>query len=329
MIKKTIKLLFILIFLINFVFFLRMNIVLAQVDTSTSFTISYPPFAEAENIADLVIKLYNYALGISGTLAVIMIVYGGLKYLSSPGNPSALTDAKDIIYNAVFGIVILTGAFLVLNTINPSLTKLKIRPGNITPLAPVASSTSVLPGNGDILLQTYAAQLSFHANITDVGDCGNGNANASANLRDVAQGNLPMVCSHGCSNIRPNGCSPGGGSNITLDQTMLNALVMLYSENQQSGSFIINSLASGDHRNGSYHYAGKAVDLDSSSKVLAAWNSVVNYLKDRGATRAFCEAYIDTNSNGKYDAGEQNGQIDCEAMLLNPKARNTHIHAQW
>ncbi len=100
--------------------------VLAQSDPS-SFTLEYPKFLddEEQTPAQFVENFYLYALGISGTLAVVMIVFGGVKYVTSAGNVSARTDALDIIKSAVWGIVLLGGAYLILNTINPQLTQLK------------------------------------------------------------------------------------------------------------------------------------------------------------------------------------------------------------
>lgn len=88
-------------------------------------TLTYPPFASAGSPAAFVSQLYNYALGIAGTLAIMMIVYGGIKYIVSSGNTSAQSDAKDIITSAIWGIVLLAGAYLVLSTINPEIVLLK------------------------------------------------------------------------------------------------------------------------------------------------------------------------------------------------------------
>ena len=98
--------------------------------TQSSFQLTFPQFLDqnsdqyANTPGTLVGRLYTYALGLSGTLAVIMIVYGGVKYVASGGSVAARSDALDIIKNAVWGIVLLGGAYLILNTINPDLTRL-------------------------------------------------------------------------------------------------------------------------------------------------------------------------------------------------------------
>ena len=83
------------------------------------------PWSEITSLADLVQKIYSIALGLVGVLALGMIIFGGLRYATSVGNPSAQTDARKIITQAIWGVVLLLSAYLILNTINPELVKLK------------------------------------------------------------------------------------------------------------------------------------------------------------------------------------------------------------
>ena len=48
-----------------------------------------------------------------GGIAVIMIVVGGLRYVVSAGNPSAVNDAKNTILYAVIGLVIAASAYAI------------------------------------------------------------------------------------------------------------------------------------------------------------------------------------------------------------------------
>jgi len=116
--------------------------------------LGYPPFTQATGPADFIQKLYDYALSIAGTLAVVMIVYGGVKYVVSAGSVSAQSDARDIIKNAVWGIVLLGGAYLVLKTINPQLVGLK-EPG-LEPLTAPPAPTSLYQGSYNSLTQKEA-----------------------------------------------------------------------------------------------------------------------------------------------------------------------------
>ena len=67
---------------------------------------------------------YNFALGIAGVLALGAIVYGGILYAASMGNPSKQSEGKAWIWSALTGILLLGGAYLVLYTINPNLVNL-------------------------------------------------------------------------------------------------------------------------------------------------------------------------------------------------------------
>ena len=66
---------------------------------------------------------------IGGIVVFSRIIYGGLKYIFAAGSVSAQSDAKDVIAQAIWGLLLLLGAFLVLNTISPNLTQIK-EPGS-------------------------------------------------------------------------------------------------------------------------------------------------------------------------------------------------------
>ncbi len=84
---------------------------------------------------------YVWALSISGVLAFGIIVYGGVKYMVSWGNPSGESDAKEWIKSALLGILLLASAYFILSIINPNLVSLGL-PGltSVTAVAPPQSS---------------------------------------------------------------------------------------------------------------------------------------------------------------------------------------------
>lgn len=77
-----------------------------------------------DSIANYLVRLYNFALGIIGTIAFGAIVYGGILIAFS-GVADKKKEGKEWITNALWGIVILLGSWLILNTINPEIPKLK------------------------------------------------------------------------------------------------------------------------------------------------------------------------------------------------------------
>lgn len=64
--------------------------------------------------------LFQVLIIIAGILAVIMIVLGAITYLSSDAF-SDKSEGKDMMLNAVFGLILALAAWIIINTINPDL----------------------------------------------------------------------------------------------------------------------------------------------------------------------------------------------------------------
>ncbi|MDD5043244.1 MAG: hypothetical protein PHD51_01075 [Patescibacteria group bacterium] len=78
------------------------------------------------DIADYINVIYNYALSIVGIVAVVMIVVGGVIWLTAGGSPDRVKNAKEYIASALIGLFLVFGSWFILNTVNPNLTKLKV-----------------------------------------------------------------------------------------------------------------------------------------------------------------------------------------------------------
>lgn len=76
---------------------------------------------ETPVLPDYVKYIFDFGIGIAGLIAFIMLVYGGFRYLTSAGNPSAMSDANSQIFAGLMGIIVILGSWLLLNTINPQL----------------------------------------------------------------------------------------------------------------------------------------------------------------------------------------------------------------
>ena len=57
----------------------------------------------------------NTLLFIAGALAVIMVIYGGIRYAISGGNSAAVTAAKNTVLYAIVGLIIAFIAFAAVN----------------------------------------------------------------------------------------------------------------------------------------------------------------------------------------------------------------------
>ncbi len=92
-------------------------------------------------------SFYQFSLIAGVFLAVGVITWAGLKYALAAGNPSGQSDARDQILQALLGLVLLFGAFLILYTINPGLTNLSLPTlSSVSVQVPVALEP--LPGSG-------------------------------------------------------------------------------------------------------------------------------------------------------------------------------------
>lgn len=56
---------------------------------------------------------YYFLLRVGGVLAVVMMMWYGIKYLSSGGNPEKAKQAKAGVLNTIYGVVIAALAYLI------------------------------------------------------------------------------------------------------------------------------------------------------------------------------------------------------------------------
>lgn len=59
----------------------------------------------------LIGKIINSVLGVVGSLALLMFVYGGLTWMTSSGNPEKVKRGKDIIVWSAIGLAIIFSAY--------------------------------------------------------------------------------------------------------------------------------------------------------------------------------------------------------------------------
>ena len=71
-------------------------------------------------------KFTNLALGIIGALSVIMLVWGGLRYILSGADSKKVTDAKNTILYAIIGLIIAVLAYAIINFVLNTLSSVTI-----------------------------------------------------------------------------------------------------------------------------------------------------------------------------------------------------------
>lgn len=124
--KKFIKI-FLLSFVLTIFIFSLAGIVFGASGNVACNEFKYPWCnAKKADLGDAVKSIYNYSLALVGVTALGVIIFGGIKYIMSAGNPSEQNDATQWITGAVWGLVLLFGAVLLFETINPQITSLKL-----------------------------------------------------------------------------------------------------------------------------------------------------------------------------------------------------------
>ena len=76
-------------------------------------------------LADYISGLFRYAIPVAAILAVVMMMVGGLQWLTSAGDSGRVGAAKKRIVGAAIGLALLLGSYLLLYTINPELVTLR------------------------------------------------------------------------------------------------------------------------------------------------------------------------------------------------------------
>ena len=72
-------------------------------------------------VAGVFTVISNTLLFIVGALSVVMLIFGGLRYIISGGNATAVTAAKNTILYAIIGLIIAVMAYAAINFVLTSL----------------------------------------------------------------------------------------------------------------------------------------------------------------------------------------------------------------
>jgi len=65
----------------------------------------------------LVNKILEIAIGVSSGIALLLLIFGGLKVLTSSGDPKALMSGKETITSAIAGLLLILLSVAILNII--------------------------------------------------------------------------------------------------------------------------------------------------------------------------------------------------------------------
>lgn len=84
------------------------------------------------SLADYFNNLFLLVISIGAMIAVLRLVYGGFLYMTQTESIKRTATARDVIQGTLVGLLLLIGAVLILQTVNPAIVNLKVL--NFAPL---------------------------------------------------------------------------------------------------------------------------------------------------------------------------------------------------
>jgi hypothetical protein len=80
-----------------------------------------PANCTGNNLEVFLTRIVNILLFIIGTISVIMIIVGGLRYVLSGGDAGSIKAGKDTVIYAIIGLVVAIMAYAIVNFVLSSL----------------------------------------------------------------------------------------------------------------------------------------------------------------------------------------------------------------
>jgi hypothetical protein len=160
----------------------------------TTLSIALPGLGVVSDPAQYLSALYQWGVSITGILAGIMIMIGGLLYLTAGGSSERVSNAKSYISSALIGLVLALTSYFLLQTVNPALLSLKF------PKVPLVSQA--LPPT------VFCEDLTENSDITITPDVAGKTSCGDVGIPKSISGNstTPETCAYGLCTNPEEGC---------------------------------------------------------------------------------------------------------------------------
>jgi len=76
-------------------------------------------------LAEYITAVYKYGVAIAGVLAAVMMMIGGMQYLTAGGDSGRVSKGKEKIADAVLGLFLVLATYMILYVINPEMVNLR------------------------------------------------------------------------------------------------------------------------------------------------------------------------------------------------------------
>ncbi len=198
-------------------------------------------------------------IGLSIVFSVLMIVIGGIQYITAQ-TPFAMGDAKKRIGGAILGLILALLSYLILQVINPGLLNIGLNIKSITfdPYTPatISESTASVPKKQNtvcVVQQDCSEYCDYPSNTSQdpAGECTT--KQNTYNYPECSSGSEVKPCvSHTCSSTGgssvPKGCGGGNGKcqPLTSGLCSVENLSSFFGDNAEKASIICNAESGGN-----------------------------------------------------------------------------------
>lgn len=97
------------------------NLILAQ-SPLTNLTNATPDILEKGTLYQVVGQVIQVLLGLVGVLFLVLIIYGGVSWMTAGGDSGKVQKAKDTIIKATLGLVIIMTSYAIVYTLIKQLS---------------------------------------------------------------------------------------------------------------------------------------------------------------------------------------------------------------
>jgi len=275
-----------------------MNNLLAQA-TEYSLLAPLPGVTIAENsatstFATYIPGLFNLIIGVAGVLAVVMIIYGGIQYMSTDAFQGK-SDAKNTISNAIWGLILTISAWLILFSIYPDADKNPFVNFNLNIERQELGAAFERPNLTILTTEELGTDSSVREELSRA------RGDGKVAIRPYAGACYGSVTT-GCVNVN------------SLQRRTIDGLKALATFCSECGVILITGGTEGGHTTGSTHNIGASVDIRSNAildaVISANGGTTVEGKKVKALVLEKCATYTSPKFPGRFlwePAGEKCG----------------------
>lgn len=253
--------------------------------------------ADGKDLERCINKMYRFGISFGGIALVFFLVFAGYMYIM--GGESGKTKAKGIVQNALVGLSLLLGSYVILYFINPSLTILK-------PIQPPIFTADNLPRCEDIGFEDTCV---IDGTVVPSGGSGRGEKVPCPDKTIVTIGSLGLP----------------GSSGLKICKAFGEKLLQAYNQTKSTPWVITSTIRDGGaesqcHKAGN-DFSGTCADMDftgADATKVESWNALCRAIKGAGL--------YPHNEVGHQFKATLN---DCGKFNVQKFASKDHVHTAW